>query len=374
MALAGITRTAVPDPVEEAGIIRDASGNPTGILLGAAMELAERGASSALTREQQLTIARDGFRFLNSFGITTAVNATGNLNEIKLYAALRDQHQLTVRTRTAFGAVEVPHHLTASFLAELDRARAQYHDEWVSAGLVKFFADGAGERPSVIYKPEQFALLVETLDKQGYQLMTHALRADSVHMILAAYGALDSINGLRDRRLRIEHADVVDDEDLSLFPKAHIIASMQPSFCCEEPSVQITERWRSLRDQGTVLAFSSDWPCTWPPNPFVAMQEAVTRESWHGASYGAGQGSRERTGQINAPQERITIGQALDAYTRDAAYANFMEHDRGSLTVGKLADMVILSDDLFLTAPEAIGKVHVMATVVGGRLVYGALP
>src|ERR1039458_4308242 len=145
-------------------------------------------------------------RHLNSYGITSVVNATGNLAEIKLYAELRDRGALTVRTRTAFGAVSVPHQLTPQFLADLDEARTTYHDEWGSANLVKFFADGfTGLLAPLVYQPDQFRTLVVELDRRGYQLMTHATRFDTVHMVLDAYEEAERTNGPRDRRLRIGH-------------------------------------------------------------------------------------------------------------------------------------------------------------------------
>jgi len=128
---------------------------------------------------------RDATRHLNSLGLTSIVNATGDLEELKLYAALRDRGELTVRTRTAFGAVAVQHRLTPQFLAELDQARGLYHDDWVAANLVKFFADGGtGLVPPLVYSAQDYETLVMDLDQRGYQIMTHALRADSVHMIL----------------------------------------------------------------------------------------------------------------------------------------------------------------------------------------------
>ena len=97
---------------------------------------------ATLSEEEQLAMLKVAIREVNSYGVTSVVNATGDLAEIKLYAALRDRGALTVRTRTAFGAVSTPHRLTPQFLADLEEARTNYHDEWVSANLVKFFADG----------------------------------------------------------------------------------------------------------------------------------------------------------------------------------------------------------------------------------------
>jgi len=143
MNMAGLTDRPVGDADEERGVVRDASGHPTGVLLEAAMQIAARAVLARIPVEEKLSMLQSASRYLNSFGITSVVNASGDLAEIKLYATLRDRGALTVRTRTAFGAVAVQHHLTPQFLADLEEARRRYHDDWVSADLVKFFADGS---------------------------------------------------------------------------------------------------------------------------------------------------------------------------------------------------------------------------------------
>ena len=123
----------------------------------------------------------------------------------------------------------------------------------------------------------------------------------------------------------------------------------------------VTDRWHSIEQPGAVLAFSSDWPCTWPPNPFVGMQQAVTRQAWKNAPGnnlpldGGAQAAAVLTGDINTPEERVTVASALRAYTLNAAYAARSETRVGSLEAGKLADFVVLSEDPFQTAPESLG-------------------
>ena len=328
-------------------------------------------------------------RYLNSFGITSVVNATGDLSDIRLYAALRDRGALTVRTRTAFGAVAVQQRLTPQFLADLDEARRLYHDEWVSANLVKFFADGStGLIPPLVYAPRDYAALVMALDQRGYQLMTHALRADSVHMVLDTYERLEREQGRRDRRLRIEHADLIDAADLPRFAALGVIADMQPAFCCGEiggnfdAASQIpSDRWLSLEQSGATLAFSSDWPCTWPPDPFVSIQQAATRQVWSSADTagvagepvdGAAQAGAVPTGAVYAAAERIPVEDAVRAFTRGSAYAAFADGQVGTLEAGKLADLAVLSQDIFAASPESIGKTRVTLTLVGGKTVYSA--
>ena len=390
LALAGITDSPVSNPDEERNVIRDASGHATGILIESAMELMERAVLSQLSTEQKLARVREASQFLNSFGITSVVNATGDLAEIDLYGQLRDRHELTVRVRSAFGAVAVAHHLTPQFLADLESARSRYHDEWVSANLVKFFADGStGLIPPLVYDPTEFKALVMELDRRGFQLMTHAERNDSVHLVLDAYEAAALAHGPRDRRFRVEHATAVDDADITRFRPLGVIASMQPIFCCSEsgtnydPKAPASDRWQAFTSRGTVLALGTDWPCAMPPDPFVNMQEAVLREIWHSDDTaglmnqpfdGAGQGGARPTGKIYTPEERITIRQALDAYTRGSAYAGFMDERVGTLEVGKLADLAVLSQDVLAVPADDIGKTRVLMTLVGGKTVYDARP
>ncbi|MGO9992313.1 MAG: amidohydrolase [Steroidobacteraceae bacterium] len=389
LKLAGLTDRPVQDIDEERGIVRDASSHATGVLLEAAMQLAARAVAGRIPLDEQLAMLRTATRFLNSYGITSVVNATGDLAELRLYAALRDRGELTVRTRTAFGAVAVPHHLTQAFLADLDAARGHYHDDWVAANLVKFFADGGtGLIPPLVYTAQEYEALVMELDQRGYQIMTHALRADSVHMILDTYQRLEQAHGPRDRRLRIEHADLIDAGDLPRFAELHVIPDMQPTFCCAEdggnfdPAEAIpSDRWQALERSGATLAFSSDWPCTWPPDPFVSMQQAATRQVWRSSDTaniagepldGAAQAGARPTGGIYVPEERITIEDAVRAYTHGSAYAAFADDRVGTLEVGKLADMAVLSQDIFSGDPLTVGKTHVTMTIVGGKIVYRA--
>jgi predicted amidohydrolase YtcJ len=301
------------------------------------------------------------------------VNATGSLAEIELYAKLRDRHELTVRTRTAFGAVAVPIELSPAFMRDLKTARDRYHDEWVSANLVKFFADGATLSALHVYDPTHYHSLVRALDQQGFQVMTHALRADNAHMVLDTYQKVEQEDGPRDRRFRMEHADELEEGDVARFGQLGVFPSMQPTFCCFAggPEANRGDRWHSLLESGATLVFSSDWPCTWPPDPFVSIQESVTRNGWTGRGYGAKQSGRTMSEQIESPEERITVTQAVDAYTRNAAYASFRDQEVGTLEPGKFADLVVLSQDIFAARPLEISNTHATMTMVGGKVVYG---
>ncbi len=388
LALAGITDRPVADALEEKYIVRDAGGHPTGMLMEAAMQMMERALTNQLSQDEKLAMLRDASLYLNRYGVTSITNASGSLAEIELYAALRDRGQLTVRIRTAFGAIGATHHLTPEFLAELDKARTQYHDDWLSANLVKFFADGGtGEVPPLMYEPAEFKKLVLELDKRGYQIMTHTYRPDTSRMVVDTYEEVEKINGPRDRRLRVEHADFVSAQDIPKLARLSVIASMQPAFCCDVEGTNYdphehatTDRWQSMEKSRVHLAFGSDWPCSWPPDPLIAIQEAVTRTIWRpgngrkdfpgGVFDGAGQGGTVPTKNSYVPEERLTVEQAVNAYTHGSAYARFSDDRLGTLEVGKEADLAVLSQDIFSMKPEEIAKARVVITMVGGKVVF----
>jgi len=386
LRLAGVSREPLPDPVMEKGVARDAHGNPTGLLLEAAMGV-ERALIRHVPREKQLAAVKSAATYLNSLGITSVVNATGDLEEIELYAALRDRGELTVRIRTAFGAIAMPHRLSPQFLDDIETARKRYSDLWVSANLIKLFADGgSGFYPPLVYRPEEFRQIVVELDRRGFQLMTHSLRSDSVAMVIDAYEAIGKANGARDRRLRIEHGDVIDEKDLDRLARLGIVESMQPSFCCSSNGLnwdprrtEPTSRWQSLRSRGVRLAFGSDWPCVFPPDPMMGIRAAVTRVVWNSAFTnsilgqpldGAGQGGASPLPTVYAPRERLSVQDAIAAYTAGSAYATFQEGNLGTLEPGKRADLIVLSQDIFDVPPENISDTRVVLTMVDGKVVF----
>jgi predicted amidohydrolase YtcJ len=363
--LAHITDAPFSDPAIEANVLRDPHGHRSGVLMEAAMELIEQALPDP-PLEVKFEWLQQAMHYLNRFGITSATMATGSLADIELYGKMRDRGLLTVRTRTAFGAVAVNHHLTPKFLADLDKARSGYHDSWVSANLVKFFSDGLTDPP--VYTAGELTKLYVELDKRGYQLMTHSIGVDSARMVLDAYQAAEKANGPRDRRFRMEHADYLNPEDIPRFRQLGVIASMQPGFCCnagELGRVKI-DTWNSLLQAGARVTFSSDWPCTWPPDPLAGIKEAMTREVLRDVTPHGPAGKIE----YDQPQERLSAEQAVLAYTRDAAYANSAEKMTGTLEAGKFADLAVLSRDIFSAKPDDVGKTNVTMTMVGGKIVF----
>ena len=306
-----------------------------------------------------------------------------------MYGILRDRGQLTVRTKTSFGAVAVNHRLTPEFLADLEKARTLYHDDWVSANLVKFFVDGGtGLVPPLTYQPAEYKKLVLELDKRGFQIMTHTYRPDSSRLVVDTYEEAGKVNGPRDRRFRLEHADFVPAQDIHRLGNHSMIASMQPTFCCNTNGSNYdprdhttTDRWQSMEKDGVTLAFGSDWPCTWPPNPLVAIQQAVTRQIWPGQKpamifqeeLSTALARRKRCHQGCLHSRRAPpVEQAVNAYTQGSAYARFSDDTLGTLEVGKYADLAVLSQDVFSVKPEEISKTKVMTTMVEGKVVFAA--
>lgn len=365
LELAGITDKPVRDPELERFVVRDAQGHPTGVLREAAMQLMER-ALPTQPLSEKIAWMRDASHYLNRYGITSVTNATGNLGELQLIAAVRDRGELTVRVRMAFGTVGAKHRLTPQFLADLDKARTEYHDDWVSSNLVKFFADGAGGPP--LYEPQEYTALVRELDKRGYQIMTHAISPVATHMVLDGYEQAEKTNGPRDRRFRMEHAISIQDSDLGRFASLGVTASMQAEFCCfnNPPGVR-SNPWQSIEKSGANLAFGSDWPCTWPPDPMSAIQQStlrVVRQLFTAPS------AAPKIPTYAAPEERLTVEQAVDAYTKGGAYARFSDNRIGTLEPGKQADLAVLSQDIFSIPHEQIGSTHVVLTMVGGKTVF----
>jgi predicted amidohydrolase YtcJ len=363
--LAHISDAPLSDRSIEANILRDSHGHRSGVVMEGAMEVVEKALPDP-PLDVKLELVRKAMHYLNGFGITSATMATGDLADIEFLGKMRDRGMLTLRTRTAFGAVAVNHHLTPQFLADLEKARSTYHDAWVSANLVKFFSDGLTDPP--IYTRDELQKLYVELDKRGYQLMTHSIGVDSARMVLDAYEATEKINGPRDRRFRMEHADYLNPEDVARFRQLSVIANMQPGFCCNAGSlgpVKI-DTWNSLLKAGAVVTFSSDWPCTWPPDPMASVEETMTRGVLREITPHGPVGKMT----YDQPGERLSVEQSVLAYTRDAAFANFTEKSAGTLEAGKFADLAVLSRDIFSAKPEDVGKTRVTLTMVGGKVVF----
>jgi predicted amidohydrolase YtcJ len=396
LVLAAITRDT-PDPkhgdVVTGFIVHDPkTGEPTGVLKEDAASDLVRVAIPELSREEKLRALRSGLAEANRHGVTSAVNLTPyslpkvgrSLEEFELYDELRRRGELTLRMSTA---LLMEPELTEKTLARYEEGRRRFHDEWVRAGVIKAYLDGVIESHtaallepyaddpklsgSMNYTPEQYRKNLLELDRRGFQVSTHAIGDKAIRTALDAYEAAEQANGPRDRRFRIEHIENINPADIPRFGRLRVIASMQPFHAYPEPNLwnvwarnvgparlPYSFAWHELLASGARLVFGSDWPIV-SLDPFIGIQNAVTRQDWNG---------RPPEGFVSA--QRVTLEQALAAYTRDGAYAEFEENLKGSLEPGKLADVIVLSQDVFSVNPLEISRTRVLLTVVGGRIMH----
>jgi predicted amidohydrolase YtcJ len=310
---------------------------------------------------------------------------------MELYEGLQSQRQLTVRMVCALGeTVGVKHHPTPEELAVVEEARQRFAGDWVRAGLVKLFVDGVMEthsaallqpyahrpphltedRGTTVYSDEELRVLCGELDRRGIQIMAHAVGDRAVRAILDAYEAVERANGRRDRRYRVEHIETLSPDDVPRFGSLGAIASMQPLHCgliTENPDWlrnvgkarwETAFPWFTLASSGATLVFGSDWPVV-TIDPFAGIQAALTRQTPSGEPPGGW-----------FARQRLALDQVLAGYTRDAAYAAFFDDRIGTLEPGKLADLIVLSQNLFDTPANEIGQTAVMLTMVGGWIVW----
>jgi predicted amidohydrolase YtcJ len=377
MKLAGVNaKTAdVPGGV----IVRDANGNPTGVFKDAAMTLIYK-AIPPMTRDQRLRAARAALKHAASIGVTSVQHMNPEFADVAAYSELAEKGELTTRIYAA--PMETDWR---------DQAKVGIRHAWGSSslrlGAVKGYADGSlGSRTAYMFEP--FAddpgnrgLLSDEMhppsamrdrllqaDAAGLQIRVHAIGDRAISMMLDIFGDIEKEHGYHDQRFAIEHAQHMAQKDFERFAKLHVIASMQPYHAIDDgrwaesrlghDRTRYSYAWRSFLDHGVTLAFGTDWPVA-PLDPIQGLYAAVTRATLDGKNPG---------GWI--PEEKITIPEAIEAYTMGSAFAEFQEHEKGSITPGKLADMVILSDNIFDLNPAAIRNVKVETTIVGGKLVY----
>ena len=390
LQLAGITRDT-PDPPGGSFVRDPKTGEPTGAVKeDAADELIER-VIPPTPREAKLNAIRAGMKEANRVGLVRVHSASdlvaniGDLQNADLYDELHRAGEMTVRFYMAYRAA--PPALAADSVKEIEAARARYHDEWISAGAVKFFLDGVIEshtaamlQPysddprqigSLLWDPDKYKDAVAELDKRGIQIFTHAIGDKAVRLALDAYQHAAEVNQSKDRRHRVEHIETVSAQDIPRFGKLGVIASMQPLHSYpNEDTLHIwagnigPERasrawaWRSIQQAGGVLAFGSDWPVV-TLNPWPGVQTALTRQTSDGEPVGG-----------FLPKQRLSLEDTIRAYTLGAAFAGHREKTEGSLEEGKLADLIILDRDLFKIEPSDIGETQVLLTMVGGKIVY----
>jgi predicted amidohydrolase YtcJ len=375
LQIAGISKDT-PDP-SGGEIEKDGNGEPTGMLKeGAAMALVESKIPPRTPEERRHGIEL-ALNDVAKNGVTS-IQDNSAWEDFLTYRALKNDGKLTVRITEWL-----------PFAAPLDKLQQMRReggttDPWLRTGALKMVTDGAlGSRTAamlapysddskssgiITMEPEKLTALASERDKAGFQLNFHAIGDRANRVALDAFEAAAKANGPRDRRDRIEHAQVVAPADFSRFARLQVIASMQPSH--ETSDMRWAEQrvgparakgayaWATMQKYGVRLAFGTDYDVE-PISPFRGLYACVTRELPDGGPKGGWQ-----------PEEKISLGDCIRAYTTGSAYAEFMEGKKGKLKEGEFADFIVLSNDLTTISPREYTTTKVLRTVVGGRTVY----
>jgi len=381
LKISGITKNT-PDLHGGAIIKKPFTGEPTGILKETAQRLIK---SPKLSTKESYDNSRKAIKLAlkeaASLGITGIHNLAGNF---EIFQELLDRKELTVRVYACASITE-------------DKEVLESYKEWqkkftnnkymIKFGYLKGFIDGTlGSGTAVFFKPfdddpsttglprmtqKELNELVVIADKEGFQIGIHAIGSKANNMILNTFEEAISINGKRDSRHRSEHAQVLIPQDISRFAELGVIASMQPTHCITDKKFAEKrigkERcrgayaWKSLLNAGAHIAFGTDWPVE-PLDPMEGLYAAVTRKDRKG-----------EPGDGWFPEEKISMEKAIELYTLGSAYASFEENIKGSIQAGKLADIVVLSQDLFEIPANKIMDTKVVYTIVGGRIIYSSI-
>jgi hypothetical protein len=376
LKLAGVTRETKDPP--GGVIVRDENGEPTGILKDGAEDLIDR-VIPEKTFDEKHAAALAATEHAASVGVTSVTDMSAG-EDVGLYQYMDERGELKNRIYAIRSIV------SWEPLAKIGVHKA-FGGDMVRIGGLKGFADGSlGSTTALFFEPYRDApntrgLLFDQMlpegimlkrvtgaDKAGLQVMIHAIGDEANYRILEIYREVAAKNGERDRRFRIEHAQHLRQSEIPRFGGQHVIASMQPyhesddgRWCEKRIGVDRskgTYAFRSLLDSGATLAFGSDWTVA-PLNPMEGLKAAVTRQTLDG---------KHPEGWM--PEQKITLDEAIYAYSMGSAYAEFADKKKGSITTGKLADIVMLDRDIYERAPEDLDKAKVALTVMGGKIVY----
>jgi hypothetical protein len=360
-------------------IVRDPrTGEPTGVLKDDAM-LPVYAAIPAATDEQRDAALRRALALAASKGVTATAHMSAPLADLGAYLRARRAGELTIRVALYF-----PFDLwkqVADTIAAIGQG-----DDWVRIGGVKGYVDGSlGSTTALFYEPyldapstggllttpeDSLRAWIGAADSAGLQVAVHAIGERANGLLLDIYDSVAGAHGNRDRRFRIEHAQHLRKGDIERIARTGVIASMQPYHAIDDgrwaekrigpERIKTTYAFRRLLDLHGHLAFGSDWNVA-PIDPILGIYAAVTRRTLDGKHPGGW-----------VPEEKITVEEALRAYTAADAYGVFAESTRGKLAQGYRADIVLLDKDLTAIPPETIDRVRVRKTVAGGRVVFSA--
>jgi predicted amidohydrolase YtcJ len=378
LRLAGVT-ARTPDPPGGV-IVRDAGGNPTGILKDAAQSYVYR-VIPAPARDQRIRTLKRALGHMAALGVTSVQDMGPDPDDVAVYHELAAKGELTARIRA------VPAEVALAKVLSRDRLHTPADHPFLRVSGAKGFADGSlGSTTAYFFEPyadaptahgllademqplEEMRSRLAAIDKAGEQLCIHAIGDRAISMVLDLFADVAQANGARDRRPRIEHSQHVAPTDFERYARLGVIASVQPYHAIDDGKwaerrigserAKTTYAFRSFLDHKVRLAFGSDWPVA-PLDPIQGIYAAVTRATLDG---------RRPGGWV--PEQKVSVAEAIEAFTMGAAYAEFMEREKGSVARGKLADLVLLSADPFKTAPEALRDLRVDVTICGGKVVY----
>ena len=375
MKAAGVTRgTPAPAGGE---IVRDArTGEPIGIFKDRALDLIGRAIPPPSPEQRDSALAR-ALAHAASLGVTATAHMSASWEDLASYRRLERAGRLTLRV-----AVYLP---LESWRTVADTVgRLGPGDDWVKIGGLKGYMDGsAGSRTAYFFRPysdsagysgllqhpeADMRQWIGAADSAGLQIAVHAIGDRANAILLAIYDSVARAHGPRDRRFRVEHAQHLRPEDIPLFGKLGVIPSMQPYHAIDDgrwveqrigpERIKTTYAFRTLLDTGAQLAFGSDWTVA-PLDPILGVYAAVTRRTLDGKNPGGW-----------VPQQKITVAEALRAYTVGSAYATFDEAKRGVLAPGYDADVVVIDRNLFTLPPDSLDRARVRYTIVGGKVVF----
>ncbi|WP_272023085.1 amidohydrolase [Olleya namhaensis] len=369
LKIAGIDKNT-PE-VENGVIVRHPDGTPTGILKSEAMYLVLNKIPELTTTQKEAAI-HVAQEYLLSQGVTT-VHDVDSLGGFAIAKKMDANNTLKIRI------------YSADPLYKWSKVkRHDVTDKWLKYGLLKGFVDGSLGSHTAAFtepysdKPEDSGLFINTMDdlyswtKQGdllgFQVTIHAIGDKSNHELLNVFEKINDESEAKDRRFRIEHAQHLLPEDINRFAKLNVIASVQPYHAIDDgrwaeeligaERIKTTYAFNDLMSAGATVVFGSDWPVA-PASPLYGIYAAVTRQTLD---------NKNPNGWVG--KQKITVEQALLAYTKNGAYGSFDENEKGTLEVGKLADFVILDSDITIANPEVIKDIKVLATYIAGKKVY----
>jgi len=357
-------------------ILRDRTGEPMGIFKDQALDVIGRAIPEPAPEQRDSALAR-ALAHAASLGVTATAFMSAGPADLASFRRLEGAGRLTMRAALYFPLAYWRE------VAETVKAHGA-GDDWVKIGGLKGFMDGsAGSRTAFFFEPysdsagyrglmqnteQEMRTWIGNADSAGLQIAVHAIGDRANALLLDIYDSVARLHGERDRRFRDEHSQHLRPADIPRFGKIGVVASMQPYHAIDDgrwveqrigpERIKTTYAFRTLLDTHAHLAFGSDWTVA-PLDPILGVYAAVTRRTLDGKNPGGW-----------VPDQRITVGEALQAYTAGNAYATFDEGKRGTLAPGRWADIVVVDRNLFTMPPDSLDRARVRVTIVGGKVVY----